>query len=309
MQLRGLLLACALLAPAWAATAQNPYSPAITVNNSAITYYDIEQRMRLLDALGARGDVRATAIEQLTEDRLKVQAAEGLGIELPEGAIAAGIAEFAAQRGLTTETVSAALSARDIDDQTMEDFVQAGLMWREVVNARFRARATPSEDDLDAALDLAENTPVETVVVSEIALPFAERGEAETIALAERLSRDLARGGDFAAAARQYSRSNTAAQGGTLEPMPVNRMPPAIRSSVLLLEPGDVSGLIPIGGGVAIVKVNAIRQTPREVAYGDLTEEEIRNQLREEIFSQRIVSFGQGYLQELERDALIVDQQ
>jgi peptidyl-prolyl cis-trans isomerase SurA len=303
------VLACALLAPALPAAAQNPYSPAITVNNSAITFYDIEQRVRLLDALGARDDLRATAIEQLTEDRLKVQAAEALGIELPEGAIEAGIEEFASQRGLTTENVFSVMTARNIDEQTMEDFVQAGLMWREVVSTRFRARATPSEDDLDAALDIAGNTPVESVVVSEIALPYAERGESETLALAERLSRDLARGGDFAAAARQYSRSSTAAEGGVLEPMPVNRMPPAIRSSVLLLEPGGVSGPIPIGGGVAIVKVNSIRQTPREVAYGDLTQEEIRNQLREEIFSQRITSFGQGYLQELERDALIVDQQ
>ncbi len=107
-----------------------------------------------------------------------------------------------------------------------------------MVQTQFRQKAMPSETDLDAALTLAENTPVEVVQISEIALPFAERGEAETLALADRLSRELSRGASFAAVAREYSRSATAAQGGLLEPVPAAQLPPAIRAQVLLLEPG-----------------------------------------------------------------------
>ena len=55
--------------------AANPYAPAFTVNSSVVTDYDIGQRMKLLDALGATGDLRKIAIQQLTEDRVKVQAA------------------------------------------------------------------------------------------------------------------------------------------------------------------------------------------------------------------------------------------
>ena len=87
----------------------------------------------LLDALGASGDLRELAVQQLTEDRVKVQAAEELEIELPEGAIDAGIEEFATSRGLTTEDVLRVLEARGIDRQTMDDFVESGLLWREVV--------------------------------------------------------------------------------------------------------------------------------------------------------------------------------
>jgi peptidyl-prolyl cis-trans isomerase SurA len=303
----GVVLTGALMALTAPALAQNPYSPAITVNDSAITYYDISQRVLLNEALGARGDLRARAIEQLTEDRLRVQAAEALGVELPEGAIFAGIEEFAAQRGLSVDDVLGVLSARGIDRQTMDDFVEAGLMWREVIQSRFRQRAMPSEDDLDLALSLSDSSMVETVQVSEIALPFAERGEPETIALAERLSRDLARGASFAAAARQYSRSGTAAQGGRMEPVPVLQLPPAIRSQILVLNPGGVTAPIPIAGGLAILRLDSIQQTPR-AQLAEVSDEDIRNQLREEIFTQRIASFGQGYLQELLRDALIIEQ-
>ena len=47
-----------LVASAGPSLAQNPYSPALMVNNGVITEYDIEQRILLLDALGASGDLR-----------------------------------------------------------------------------------------------------------------------------------------------------------------------------------------------------------------------------------------------------------
>ena len=135
------VLTLALAMPGWA---QNPFEPALTVNTGVITRYDIDQRVRLLDALGASGDLRELAVEQLTEDRVKVQAARDLGIELPEGALDAGLEEFATNRGLTVEDVLRVLEARGIDRQTMDDFVESGLMWREVVASRFRARAMPT---------------------------------------------------------------------------------------------------------------------------------------------------------------------
>jgi peptidyl-prolyl cis-trans isomerase SurA len=318
MAWRGVVLAAALLAPAAPAFSQaqaqvqapgpaNPFSPAITVNDSAITYYDITQRVRLIEALGARGDTRQIAIEQLTEDRVKMQAAAELGIELPEGAVMTGIEEFASQRGLTVDDVFNVLAQREIDRQTMDDFVEAGLLWRDVVQTRFRQKAMPSETDLDAALALAETTPVDIVQFSEIALPFAERGEPETLALADRLSAQLASGGNFAAAAREYSRSGTAPQGGMLEPVPAAQLPPAMRSQILLLQPGGVTRPIPISGGVAILKLNSVRQEMRPPQADAVSDEEARSLLREQVFTQRITSFGQGYLQELLRDALIVE--
>ena len=94
-------------------------------------------------------------------------------IELPEGAIEAGIGEFASARGLDLADVERVLDARGIDQQTMNDFVEAGLLWREVVGTRFRARAMPTEADLDAALELEANRPVEMLTLAEIALPYA----------------------------------------------------------------------------------------------------------------------------------------
>ena len=300
-------LAICLLPLAPPALAANPFAPALTVNDSVITHYDIEQRIKLLDALGANGDLAKVATQQLTEDRVKVEAARELEIELPEGAIDAGIEEFATGRGLTTEDVYRVLAARGIDRQAMDDFVESGLMWREVVGARFRARATPTEADLDAALAIEATRPTEMMTMAEIALPYAELGEAETDALAERIYSEIRRGAaSFGDLAREYSRSATAPQGGVMPAMPTAQLPAAFRSEVLMLSPGQTTRPLPIAGGVALIKLVSISQVRPDPKAMKADDPAVREALRQQLFVERITSFGQGYLQELLGDALIV---
>ncbi len=181
----------------------------------------------------------------------------------------------------------------------------SGLLWRDVVATRFRARATPTETDLDAALEIAANTPQEMVTLAEIALPYAELGQPETDALAEQLYRQAAGGANFGALAAQYSRSGTAERGGLLDPVPATNLPPSFRTEVLLLRPGQVTRPLPISGGVAIIKLVSTRQVPPQPI--DANDPEVREALRQRLFAERITSFGQGYLQELLGDAIIVE--
>jgi peptidyl-prolyl cis-trans isomerase SurA len=142
------------------------------------------------------------------------------------------------------------------------------------------------------------------LTLAEIALPYAEFGEADTQALADQLYRELANGASFAAVAREHSRSQTAERGGTLEPLPADRLPAAFRTQVLLLSPGQVTRPIPISGGLAIIKLVSIaRVRPEPIPEAELPA--FREELRQQLFTERINSFGQGYLQELLGDALI----
>ena len=243
--------------------AQNPYSAAYVVNEKAVTYFDIEQRMRLLEALGARAGVRELAIEQLTAERLQVYAAELIGIELEEGAVEQGIEEFAARRELTADQVKQGLAARGISEETFEEFLFAGLIWREVVQARFRSRATPSENDLDAALDFSNRAIQESVEIQEIAIPFQGRSEEEVRELADQLSRDLNRGGNFTNAVNRYSRAPSVRNGGRLGWVPAGSLPSQISGQVLALQPGEVTAPIELSQGVMLVKLLNIREELR----------------------------------------------
>lgn len=258
----------------WAGTAQaqNPYSAAFIVNEKAITYFDIEQRERLLEALGARSGIRELAIEQLTAERLQIYAAELIGLELSEGVLEQGIEEFAARRQLTGEQVTAGLSERGISQGSFEEFVFSGMIWREVVRARFRARATPTESDLDAALDFSSRAIQESVEIQEIAIPFSDSSEEEARALAKRLSRDLNRGASFSNAVSRYSRADSARNAGRLGWVSAANLPPQIAGQVLALQPGEVTAPIELPQGIMLVKLLNIREELRtEEENQDLT--------------------------------------
>ena len=76
---------------------------------------------------------------------------------------------------------------------------------------------------------------------------------------------------------------------------------------MLLLSPGQVTRPIPISGGLAIIKLVSINQVPPRAEPPTADDPEAREALRQQLFTERITSFGQGYLQELLGDALIVE--
>ena len=65
--LSGLAAGALALMAANAALSQSAFSPAITVNDRVITYYEIEQRALLLAIMSTPGDVRAGGQEREAE--------------------------------------------------------------------------------------------------------------------------------------------------------------------------------------------------------------------------------------------------
>lgn len=251
--------------------AQDRLEPVVIVNDRAITGYELDQRALLLSAFGVPGDPTELATEQLINERLQVQAAENLGLELDEAAVDTALDNFATARELTLEQVGQALEARGISPNTLRGFLRVQLLFREVVQARFRALATPTDADADAALAFAASRPQESVLLQEIALPNAERGEQATLELARQLSRDLNAGGSFGAAVAQYSRAPSAPRGGRLDWVPVANLPANVAGQVMALAPGEVTAAIEIPQGVTILKLLDVRTDPPAASDGAVT--------------------------------------
>ena len=238
--------------------AANPYSAAYSVNDSIITHFDISERVKLLRALGVPSrNIQQDAIDQLIEDRLKIRAAGTYGIAINEDSLDRGLASLAEAQNISAEAMWAKARARGVSRQAYEDFYTAQLIWRELVQRRFRQAADPTSVDLDNAINVAAAVSQRTILLAEIALPFAERGEAATIAFAERLVRDLNSGANFEDAVKRFSRSRTAENGGQIGWLSPERLPATIASQVAGLGSGQVSQPIKISTGVIILKVVA----------------------------------------------------
>ncbi len=273
---RLIILAIVSLQPLTAA-AQSDFSSVVSVNSGSITGYDVEQRMALLTALGAPADqLRDDAIAQLIDDELKTQFGERLGILISDGEVAQGLMEFTSQRNIDSEDYLNRLADYGVHKETMDALLRAGLVWRQIVQGRFRSQALPTDKELDEALNLAAAAARESIRLAEIVLPFSERGQAETFAFAQDLAAKLNGGGDFGEAAKTYSRSSSASVGGTLDWMPKDRLPALISSQALQLSVGGVSGPIPFPQGIVLLKLIGEREESSDrrpdvtVTYGEL---------------------------------------
>ncbi|PTV94877.1 periplasmic chaperone for outer membrane proteins SurA [Rhodobacter aestuarii] len=251
------------------------FAPVIRVNNLGITGYEIAQRTRFMELLGAKGDIRKQAEDALIEDRLRMWKARADGISLAPGAVQQGMSEFAARANLTAEEFVKALGEAGVDAQTYRDFVAAGMIWREVVKAHFAGRIQAT--DADVARALALETPkaeMTQVLLSEVIVRVGGGGEAEAMAKARRASAARTEA-EFAEVAREISSSTSSRKGGQLDWMPIEGLPAEVRGAVMNLRPGRTTAPLSMPNAVAVFFMRGIDEggdvAPGEQAVGYAT--------------------------------------
>ena len=247
------------LAPAAPAQAQGLFSPAIKVNDKAITYFEIEQRARMLTLFRTPGNPEELARQQLIEDRLKLAAAEEAGLVVSEPAIRDAMDEFAARGELTIDQMVTALAEAGVEESSFRDFVRAGVTWRELVAARFANQVSVNEDDMERArLALSGSTGVR-VLLSEIVLPLPQGQLQQVQQLADEIS-ELDSISEFAKAARRFSAAPSAQNDGKMEWMNITDLPDALRPVVLALSPGEVTAPLPTQQAIVLIQMRDIAE-------------------------------------------------
>lgn len=252
--LSGLVLAAALgLSVPAPAAAQNLFAPVVYVNDSVVTRYEVDQRMRFMQLIGAPGTDARAAEDALIDDRLRVQAARQIGVEITPEGLEAGMEEFAGRAGLDAASFIARLEAQGIERGVFRDFIEAGTVWREVVRARVLPQVNVPDAEVEQELRRVIETPIiDRVALSEIIIPAPPGQEAQALALAERIVAGATSEAAFAAAARQYSAVPSAQAGGRLETVALDNLPPTLRPIITALQPGQATQPLTVEGAVVI---------------------------------------------------------
>ncbi len=247
------VVAACLTGGTLSAQAQGPFTPLVHVNNAAVTQYELDQRIRFMSLLRAPGADRDSALKALMEDRLKLQAARQLGITVSDKGLEQGLAEFAGRANMDVETFTQELAKDGVEPQAYRDFVKAGVAWREVVRQRIVPTIRVSETEIDQAMRKEVETPIVTrVLVSELVIPAPPGQEQAAQARAQQLAETVKSEAAFAAAARQYSATPSAAQGGRLDWTPLENLPPVLRQLMLSMQPGTISQPLTVPGAVVL---------------------------------------------------------
>lgn len=223
------------------------------VNNAAVTGYELDQRVRFQRVLRAPDQGPAAAEDALIADRLRMEAARQLGVEVSDIGLEEGLAEFAGRAGLSTGEFIQLLGQSGIERQAYRDFIKAGVAWREVIRQRIAPGISVSDAEVEQALKRVIETPrVTEVLMSELIIPAPPGREAAVLAQAEGVANSVRTEAGFADAARRYSATPTAGRGGRLEWLALENLPPSLRPIILGLQPGQMTAPLEVEGAVVL---------------------------------------------------------
>lgn len=265
----GLVLIAALVAFAVAARAQDQQRIAAVVNDEIISSYDLDERITLVvrstnvpDNPEARDRLRPQVLRSLIDERLQVQEARRLGLEVTEEDRASSLRYVERQNNIAEGTILDALAQRGIPEASFLAQMDAQVLWGKVVQARLRPTVTVTDAEIGDVLGRLEASRGKPEYrLAEIFLAVDNPGAEAAIRLdAGRLADEIRRGADFRAMARQFSQSATAGSGGDLGWVLGSQLPEEILAAIGGLEPGGVAGPIATAGGFAIVRLLGTRR-------------------------------------------------
>ena len=228
-----------------AGAAANPFETVVIVNDRAITRYEVDQRVLLMRAFGLSGYTKERAVDDLIDDRIRLAAADEFGLSIDDATLEAHVSEFAARDGLDAGRLREYVARRGVEPETLHDFVRAGVLWNQVVQARYGSSMRVSEGEIDSALSLGGGGEA-MVLISEIILTTDNRGAERTWEAARRLLGEIRSGSDFAEAARRFSAARSGQDGGKLDWLAAGRLPPQVAAMILTLQPGQIAGPVQV---------------------------------------------------------------
>lgn len=251
-------------------TAMRPMSESVAaiVNDDIISTYDLAQRMRLLIATTGAQPTQDTlpqfqqeALVSLVDERLQLQELKRVEKDQKFSIIANNeevreeLAGMAQQNNLTTDAFLAALKAQGIGPETLFEQIRAQMSWQKWIRGRYGTRLRIGEDQIKATqtrLIAAASKP--QYQISEVFLDATRTGGMDSAMKgAVQLVAQIQQGAPFAAVARQFSGSSTAAAGGDAGWISQGEMPAEVDAALDQLRPGQLSQPIPVKDGVYII--------------------------------------------------------
>lgn len=255
-----MVLALMALVGFGAPVAAGPFTPIKIVNDQVITQFEFEQRVLFMQMLRQPGDLEQAALSSLVDDRLRMSAAKQFGVKMSPEQLKAGMEEFAARANLTADKFVEIIGQAGVQPETFRDFVESGLVWREIIRGKFAPTVSISETQIDRALANGRPLAALQVKLSEIVLPAVGAGRTAALQKADHLRLLLRGGEDFASLARQNSTAASAGRGGALDWMLLTELKPDASKAVRSLAPGQVSAPVVLDDTVVIYQLQEQKQ-------------------------------------------------
>lgn len=250
--------------------AQSVQTIAAVVNDEIISNFDLDQRIRLvISSSGAEPSARlanqlkSQVLTGLINERLQIQEARRLNIDVTEDEITGAVGFIEEQNGMEKGNLARVLESQGASIVTLRDQLRAQISWSKVISRRLRPRVVVGKDEVDTLVTRLKKSGRVEHLTSEIFLSFRDQNAAvreDVIANARTLIGQLQDGASFPILAQQFSQSVSAADGGDLGWITSAELPDAAGAALETLTVNEVSSPISTRDGVYILLVKERRR-------------------------------------------------
>jgi peptidyl-prolyl cis-trans isomerase SurA len=124
----------------------------VMVNGDPITSYDIDQRAKFTQLVSHKAPARKDVIDELIDEKLKVQVGRRYKLEITDGDVDSSFAEMAKRMNLSPEQLTQTLERGGVDAGTLKARIRADMVWQQIVRGKFQSSFQFREKDILAAV-------------------------------------------------------------------------------------------------------------------------------------------------------------
>ncbi len=290
------------------------------VNNDVITLTEfnhegarifaaIRQSTPPAELKAAMDKARKNLLEKLIDNRLIVQKAKELKIEVTPQEIDAAINRLAEENNLTHDQLLQAVANEGMDKEEYRDYTADQIRRSRLINYEITSRIVIGEDRVRDYYDktYVKTSPPPGYHLLQIGFRWGGAKDAAKTAdearkRAEDIRKLVADGQDFRELARTFSELPSAKDGGDLGTLRLSEMAPQMRQILTPLDAGQLSPVAEISGTMQFFEVLTINDDGK-VRYPPfkLVSDEIRNRLFNEEMDKRL----ENWMKDMREQAII----
>jgi peptidyl-prolyl cis-trans isomerase SurA len=271
------------------------------VNGDVITAYDVEQRMKFVQLSTRKPGVRSEVIDELVDDKLKVQFGRRYKIEIPDSDVDQQFAEMGLRMHMSPDQLTQALAQGGVDASTLKAKIRSDTVWQNIVRGKYQGDLQIREKDVLAALqnDKPEETKTQVgyeyrlrpilFLVPHGAAQITEARQKDAEALRGRFT-DCDSGLKYARTLRDVAVRDVIVKSSS-------DLPPVLRDVLDKTEIGHLTAPEVTPQGVEVFALCERKETKEDTPE--------KRQVREKMFSEKFQAKAKQLLRELRKQAMI----
>ena len=150
------LAAVAVLAVVWTIAAQSgvrAQTVVVFVNGEPITSLDVDQRIKLTEVSTHKAPSRQEALDELIDEKLKVQIGKRYGLDIPDKDIESSFGTMARRANQTSKQFAEGLTHAGINVAALKRRIKADMTWSSIVRGKFPSVNAVGERDVLTAME------------------------------------------------------------------------------------------------------------------------------------------------------------